>query len=41
MYGPEVTHEEILSGRIPVPESAHRLAEELGRYPSNRDTGNR
>jgi lipid-binding SYLF domain-containing protein len=41
MYGHDITHEEILSGRIPVPESAHRLVEELGRFPSNHDTGNR
>jgi lipid-binding SYLF domain-containing protein len=34
MYGSEVTHEEILGGRLAAPESAHRLLEELGSYPA-------
>ena len=41
MYGHEVTHEEILNGTMPVPESAHRLIEELDSYPSYRGGGNR
>jgi len=41
MYGHEVTHEEILGGRMAVPESAHRLIEELDSYPSYRGSGNR
>jgi lipid-binding SYLF domain-containing protein len=34
MYGRDVTHAEILRGGVAVPESAHRLVEELGRYPA-------
>ena len=34
MYGRDVTHAEILQGTVAVPESAHRLVEELGRYPA-------
>src|ERR1035438_1534926 len=41
MYGSEVTHEQILNGTMPVPESAHRLIEELDSYPSYRGGGNR
>ena len=41
MYGHDVTHEEILGGRMAVPESAHRLIAELDSYPSNREGGNR
>jgi len=41
MYRHDVTREEILSGRMAVPESAHRLIEELDSYPSNRRAGNR
>jgi lipid-binding SYLF domain-containing protein len=36
MYGRDVTHTEILHGVIPVPESAHRLVEDLGGYPASR-----
>lgn len=36
MYGRNVTHGEILHGRVAVPESAHRLVEELGSYPADR-----
>ena len=36
MYGSEVPHQEILNGKVPVPEPAHRLLEELGRYPVQR-----
>jgi lipid-binding SYLF domain-containing protein len=41
MYGSDVTHEEILRGRVAVPESANRLLMELGSYPSNRGSDNR
>ena len=41
MYGPDVSHEEILSGKVPVPGSARNLVAELGRYPANRDNANR
>ncbi len=41
MYGHEVTHEEILGGRMAVPESAHHLIAELDSYPSNHESGNR
>jgi len=40
MYGHDVTHEEILGGKMAVPASAHRLIEELDSYPSNRGTDN-
>ena len=33
MYGHDVTHQEILDGRIAVPESAQRLMAELDSYP--------
>jgi lipid-binding SYLF domain-containing protein len=36
MYGEHVTRGEILHGGTPVPESAHRLLEELSQYPSRR-----
>jgi lipid-binding SYLF domain-containing protein len=36
MYGRDVTHEEILQGKIAVPESAQRLVADLGRYPEQR-----
>ena len=32
MYGSDVTHEEILHGRVAVPEAAQRLLAELSRY---------
>ena len=41
MYGHEVTHEEILDGRMAVPKSGQRLIEELDSYPSSRGSGNR
>ncbi len=41
MYGGDVTHQEILHGKLAVPESAHRLLAELGRYPANRDSSSR
>jgi lipid-binding SYLF domain-containing protein len=31
MYGRDVTHEEILHGKVAVPESARRLLADLGR----------
>ena len=36
MYGSNVTRREILHGGVAVPESAHRLLEELGSYPAKR-----
>ena len=36
MYGSDVTHREILSGKVAVPEPARRLLEELARYPAQR-----
>ena len=36
MYGSDVTHQEILSGKVAVPEPAQRLLEELARYPAQR-----
>src|ERR1017187_9453204 len=36
MYGSDVTHQEILHGKVAVPESARRLLEELAKYPSRR-----
>ena len=36
MYGSDVTHQEILQGKVAVPESARRLLEELAKYPSRR-----
>ena len=41
MYGHNVTHEEILGGRMAVPKSAHRLIEELDSYPSHRGSDDR
>ena len=41
MYGRNVTHEEILHGKVAVPESAHRLLAELARYPETRGKGSR
>jgi lipid-binding SYLF domain-containing protein len=40
MYGHDVTHEEILGGRMPVPVSARRLVEELNGYSSHRGSDN-
>jgi SH3 domain-containing YSC84-like protein 1 len=34
MYGRDVTHEEILAGKIAVPESARTLIADLGGYPA-------
>jgi lipid-binding SYLF domain-containing protein len=36
MYAHDVTHQEILDGKIAVPESARRLVADLGRYPAQR-----
>jgi len=41
MYGSKVTRGEILHGKVAVPESAHRLLEELARYPETRGKGSR
>ena len=41
MYGRDVSHGEILHGGVPVPDSAHRLLDELGSYPSTRADGSR
>ena len=38
---PKVTHEEILKGRVPVPESARSLLEELRMYSAHRETASR
>ena len=34
MYGPNVTKQEILHGRVAVPEDAHALVRELASYPA-------
>jgi lipid-binding SYLF domain-containing protein len=36
MYGSDVTREEILHGKVAVPESARRLLENLAKYPARR-----
>jgi len=36
MYGSDVTREEILQGKVAVPESARRLLENLAKYPARR-----
>ena len=36
MYGSDVSHREILNGKVAVPEPARRLLEELARYPAQR-----
>jgi lipid-binding SYLF domain-containing protein len=36
MYGSDVTHQEILHGKVAVPESARRLLENLAKYPAHR-----
>jgi lipid-binding SYLF domain-containing protein len=36
MYGSEVSHREILDGKVAVPEPASGLAAELARYPVRR-----
>jgi lipid-binding SYLF domain-containing protein len=41
MYGHDVSHEEILGGKMPVPASAHGLIAELDSYPSHRGSENR
>jgi lipid-binding SYLF domain-containing protein len=41
MYGRDVTHEEILKGRVAVPASARNLLAELRRYPAHRETASR
>jgi lipid-binding SYLF domain-containing protein len=41
MYGRDVTHAEILKGRVAVPASARRLLAELRRYPAHRETSSR
>jgi lipid-binding SYLF domain-containing protein len=41
MYGHDVTHEEILSGKLAVPASAQRLIAELNAYPSHHGSDNR
>jgi lipid-binding SYLF domain-containing protein len=40
MYGHDVTHEEILGGKMPIPVSARHLIEELDSYPSRRGSNN-
>jgi len=41
MYGRNVTHGEILHGRVAAPEAAHHLLEELSSYPANRESSSR
>jgi lipid-binding SYLF domain-containing protein len=41
MYGHNVTHGEILHGKVKVPESAHHLLQELSRYPANHESSGR
>jgi len=36
MYGSDVTHREILHGKVPVPESTRRLLADLAKYPALR-----
>jgi SH3 domain-containing YSC84-like protein 1 len=36
MYGSDVTHQEILHGKVPVPESTRRLLTDLAKYPAHR-----
>ena len=36
MYGSDVTHQEILHGKVAVPESARRLLADLAKYPAHR-----
>jgi SH3 domain-containing YSC84-like protein 1 len=36
MYGSDVTRQEILHGKVAVPESARRLLENLAKYPAHR-----
>jgi len=35
MYGSEVTHQEILDGKVPVPPAARKLVEELSQYSTH------
>jgi lipid-binding SYLF domain-containing protein len=41
VYGRDVSHEQILGGRVTIPESGRRLIEELGSYSTNGGSGNR
>jgi lipid-binding SYLF domain-containing protein len=36
MYGSDVTHQELLHGKLAVPESARRLLADLAKYPARR-----
>jgi len=36
MYGSDVTHQEILNGKVAVPQPARRLLAELAKYPTHR-----
>jgi len=36
MYGSDVTHQEILHGKVALPESARRLLADLAKYPAHR-----
>ena len=36
MYGRDVTHEEIVQGKVAVPQPARRLLAELAKYPAHR-----
>jgi lipid-binding SYLF domain-containing protein len=39
MYGDDVDRHEILSGKVPVPESARTLLHELGEYVQDAKMG--
>lgn len=39
MYGPNVTHQEILMGKVPPPPAAQRLYRELERYAPKKPSG--
>jgi lipid-binding SYLF domain-containing protein len=41
MYGRDVTHEDILQGKVAVPQSARRLLADLGKYPAKGEDASR
>ena len=36
MYGSDVTHRELLNGKVAAPKAARRLLAELAKYPAHR-----
>jgi lipid-binding SYLF domain-containing protein len=36
MYGSDVTHRELLNGKVAAPQAARRLLAELAKYPAHR-----